>query len=890
MYSEQDLLGRDQYTPPEIQRTDLASVILQMKSMWLGEVSRFPFIDRPPAGMIRDGYQTLYELGAVDDDGQLTGIGRRLSPLPVHPRIGRIILAGHDENCLNEILIITSAMEVYDPRLRPEDKQQQADESHDRYAVADSDFLGYLKLWDFLHHLKNTLSRKKLQLGCRQNFLSYKRTIEWIDVHRQLQELARRCGMRVRPREDRYNPIHRALVAGLLSKIAFRSDTYEYTGAGGKKLYLWPGSNLFNKQPKWIMAAEHVETTRRYARIAARINPSWIEPLAGHLVHRSYSLPQWNPQTASVQAYEKVSLLGLTIVPRRMVHYGPIDPVKSRTIFIHHALVEGQYMTDAPFFEHNRKLISEVETLESKVRKRDLLADIKERYDFFDRRIPQGIYNGPLFEKWRKKAERNEPELLFMNKSHLLVQSVDHITADLYPDQIQSGEMTLPLDYRFDPGSSDDGVTVTVPVTGLNKLESGRLEWLVPGMLSDKVTELIRSLPKRYRRNFVPAPDYAAQVIEYIKGSRGGGLVQVVADALYTLTAIRVPLEAFEQELLPPFLRMNVRLLDENGKRLVEGRNIAELRSHLSSDATAGFIKIADERWMRDDITVWDFAELPGCIEMDHGGIPMKGYPALVEHESGKCVSLRVFDSEGLAQWHHKRGLRRMANLQLGKEIQYQITQQSCWDRAAVNYAVIEPPDRLLDNMTLLVTDIACFHEVDDVRDQERFIAMLDRGWNRISMITDQAVTLIDQIMDLYRQVSLAIIDSELPGIYVWCVEDIRLQVEQLVNEQFMLNVPWQWLCQYPRYLYAALVRLEKIKDWGPDRDADYSRSVRRFWNNYHDQYASNRRQGLFDHELETFRWMIEEYRVSLFAQKLGTFMPVSDKRLEKQWAKVGRL
>ncbi len=889
LYSERDFQNRDRYTPPEIMRTDLASVILQMKSMHLGEIARFPFIDPPPTGMIQDGYRTLFELGAVDHEGRLTEIGRKLSALPVHPRIGRIILAGHQENCLNEILIIASAMEVYDPRLRPEDKQQQADELHARFMTPDSDFMGYLKLWDFIHQLKSKLSRRKLQVGCRQNFLSYKRVIEWLDIHRQLRDLAESCGMVQRGRSDTFSAIHRALLTGLLSKIAFKSDTYEYTGAGGKKLYLWPGSSLFDKQPKWIMAAEHVETTRRYARMASRISPGWIEPLAGHVVQRSYSQPHWNPETAHVQAYEKVSLFGMTIMPRRRVHYGPVDPVKSRAIFIHHALVQGEYITDAPFFEHNRQLIEEVETLEAKARRRDLLADLKQRYDFYDRRIPAGIHNGPAFEKWRRKAEHHEPMLLFMNKSHLLVQSADDVTPEQYPDQIRSGEMTLPLAYRFDPAAGDDGITVTVPVTGLNKLEPDRLEWLVPGRLQEKVMELIRSLPKSYRRSFVPAPDYAKQVVAMI-GQAGGSLVHAVADSLLTLTGVEVPVDQFRAGALPPFLRMNVRLMDDEGRHLAEGRDIGLLRSHLSSEATAGFIRNVDERWIRDGITGWDFETLPKSLDVDHGGIPMKGYPGLMDDESGRCVCLRVFDSEDLAGNHHRRGLRRLAELQLSREIRYQITHHTQWDHAAVLFSPMDTPDRLVDNLSLLVAELACFEDVDDVRDRDRFVMMLDRGWNRIREVADRAVSLADQILSLHQQVMVAITSPGLHESLLWCVDDIRLQVGQLVHRDFLIDVPWDWLRQYPRYLYAALVRLEKVREWGTERDAHLSSDVRRFWNRYIDRYASNISQGIFDKELGRFRWMIEEYRVSLFAQKLGTSVPVSEKRLEKQWQKVGRI
>ncbi|MGA7800572.1 MAG: ATP-dependent RNA helicase HrpA, partial [Gammaproteobacteria bacterium] len=509
LYGEEDYQARVRYTEPEIRRTNLASVILQMLSLGLGDIERFSFIDPPDSRYVRDGFKLLHELGAVDGRERLTDLGRQLARLPVDPRLGRMLLAARDEHCLEEALVIVSALAVQDPRERPLDQQQAADEKHRLFSDPRSDFLGYLKLWQSYHEQQRHLSQNKLRKWCREHFLSFMRLRDWHDTHRQLKELATGMGMHLNQVAAEYDAVHRALLTGLLGNVAVKTDAREYTGARNLKLTIFPGSALARKGPKWIMAAELLETARRYAHTVAAVEPQWVERLAGGLVKRNYFEPHWEKRAAQVAAFETVSLYGLMLAARRRVNFGPIDPVLSRELFIRGALVQGDYQTKARFFAHNRALIEEIEGLEAKSRRRDLLVDEALLYRFYDERIPAGIYSGSAFERWRREAERARPGLLELTREHLMQHGAQGITQAQFPDHLEIGGLRLALSYHFEPGSDNDGVTATVPLAAVNQLAPEPFEWLVPGLLGEKVTLLIKSLPKGLRRHFVPAPQFA---------------------------------------------------------------------------------------------------------------------------------------------------------------------------------------------------------------------------------------------------------------------------------------------------------------------------------------------------------------------------------------------
>ncbi len=514
LYDEDDFKNRPAFTDPEVLRTNLASVILQMASLRLGEPAKFPFINPPPDKMINDGFRLLEELDAVDKHRQLTATGKQLAQLPIDPRIARMLLAAQKLNCITEVLIIASALSIQDPRERPMDKQQAADEAHNKYKDERSDFLAFIKLWELYHDKKKHLSQNKLRQYCKEHFLSFLRLREWHDIHQQLHVQVSQMGLKANQVPADYQEIHQALLSGLLSNIAVKSDNKEYTGTRNLKLHIFPGSALHKKGPKWVMAAELVETGRLYARIAAKIEPEWIEPVAGDLVRKQYSDPHWEKKPSQVVAFEQVSLYGLPIVPRRRVHFGPIDPVQSNEIFIRDALVQGDWFCRGPFFKHNLKLIENIELLEQKSRRRDVLVDDDVLFEFYKTRIPAHITNGAGFEKWRKKAEQDNPKLLFLTRDDLMQHQADHVTTDSFPDQLLVNRVPLALEYHFEPGKTHDGITQTIPLSLLNQTNPERYEWLVPGLLRDKIMFLLKSLPKTQRRHFIPMPKYADDCLQ----------------------------------------------------------------------------------------------------------------------------------------------------------------------------------------------------------------------------------------------------------------------------------------------------------------------------------------------------------------------------------------
>ncbi|MGE3777180.1 MAG: ATP-dependent RNA helicase HrpA, partial [Pirellulaceae bacterium] len=596
LYSEQDYLGLDAYTPPEIRRSNLAAVILQAESLRLGRLEDFPFLDPPQPHLIRDGYTTLYELGAVDAEQQLTEIGRALSRLPTDPRIGRILLGGIAEGCLRDILIIAAALEVQDPRERPADKQQAADEAHAQFADPDSDFLTYLRLWQFYHRLRDKLSRNKLHKACHQNFLSPTRMHEWLEVYRQLRQLVdehlpeARSQLAQPPiasaenpaatgdaqqspaldrqhrrqREAFYGQIHRALLVGLLSNVALRTDVHEYTGAGNIKLQLWPGSATFLQKPKWIVAAELIETTRRYARCAAGIQPGWIEPLARHLVNRSYSEPYWDGKAGATMAQEKVTLFGLPVAARRSAPYGPVDPEYARELFIRHGLVGGDVPGSAPFLTHNRQLRAQTDRLTVKSRRTDLVVDDFALFAFYNKRVPADVYDWARLNRWRRHAEQQDARRLYMTVADMTAAE-ELPRPEEFPDTLSIDHLQLPLEYRFEPGGDADGVTMVVPRAGLAQVPIQRLGWLVPGLLEQKVEAIIRALPKDLRRNLIPVPDTVRKVMDELAFDSGDFMIRLAA-ILSRLAGENIPVELLNTDKLPAYLRMNIRVVDEAGR------------------------------------------------------------------------------------------------------------------------------------------------------------------------------------------------------------------------------------------------------------------------------------------------------------------------------------
>jgi ATP-dependent helicase HrpA len=887
LYSEEDFLARPEFGDPEILRSSLASVILRMKALRLGEVESFPFLDPPAPKAVADGYQLLTELGAVDEDRALTAVGAQLAKLPIDPRIGRMILAAKDTGCLSEVLIIAAALTVQDPRERPFERQEAADRSHERYQDERSDFLGFLKLWTFFEEaLKHKKSNRKLIELCHENFLSHRRMREWREIHGQLQALATEMGMRPNETPAGYEEIHRALLAGLLGNIGFKGEeSGEYLGARGIKFHIFPGSVLRKARPKWIVAAELVETTRLYARCVARIEPEWIEKAAGSLASHHYFDPHWEKQPAQVVAFDRVSLYGLTLVPKRRVHYGPICPAEAREIFIRGALVAGEFETRAPFMEHNRRLMAEVQELEHKARRQDVLVDEHTIFAFYDAVIPVGMHNGAAFERWRRDAERDNPRLLYLTREYLMRHAAAAVTEEQFPQTLDVGGAKLALSYRFDPGHPLDGVTATVPLALLNQLDEARFEWLVPGMLRDKVAWLIKALPKQVRRNLVPVPEQVTKFLEELdRGSRiadRASLREALARFASRAAGQPVGPDAWEHEAPPPHLLMNFRVVDDAGQELACGRDLAKLRRDLGQAAQLTF-SAAEPGIERERVTAWDFGSLPEEISFTRQGRKLTGYPALTDEDD--CAAIRLLDTRAAAVAASRAGVRRLLRLELKEQMKQLEKSLPSFQQAALQLRPIIPPDDLREDLLTAVTDRAFIGDDPLPRTEKEFQAQKARARTRLPAVADAACRMLSAVAAEYHATSQRLNSAGPAAARV--VHELRAQLSRLVYKGFLSATPWERLAHLPRYLKAMQLRLDKYGA-NPERDQRHAPAIAALWGRYEQRLEKNRKAGLSEPKLEAFRWQIEELRVSLFAQELRTPYPVSVKRLEKLWASL---
>ena len=877
LYSEPDFLARPLFTEPEILRTNLAAVILQMKAYRLGPVEQFPFVEPPDARLIRDGYSTLAELGAVDEEFELTPVGRTLARLPVDPRLGRMILAADAENCMNEVLVIASALSIQDPRERPVELQQVADQAHQQFIYEGSDFLSYLKLWDFFKEKSKHLSNSQLRKQCKAQFLSYRRLREWHEVHQQLHRAVVETGGRMNTDPAQPDNIHRALLPGLLMNVGNKTDTAEYAGPRGAKFFLFPGSSLMNKKPPWIVAAELVETTRLFGRTAAKVTPEWVERAGWHLIKRTYTDPQWNVQRGDVIAGERVTLKGLVLVPHRTVHYGPIDPRTSREVFIHHGLVEGEIRTQGEFFKHNQTLVAQVRLLEAKTRRRDLLAEPQQRFVFYHERVPGDVYSTFLFEKWRKQAERENSRLLLMSMADVARPDIETIHADQFPDELKIGSVTLPLSYLYDYGSASDGVTATLPLALLNQILAGPFEWLVPGLLIEKVTELIRTLPKSIRTRLVPAPDVALRAMAGI--SPTGPFLDVVSHQLGKQLGEIIPKVAFDVPSLPKHLVMNFRVTDAAGKVVASGRDLQAIKAQLGIKARESFATLPPAEFTRDGLTRWDFADLPEQIEIHRAGATFAGFPALVDR--GTSVSLRVLDSRAASRTATRDGVRRLFMLQLEQELKQLARNLDGVEQMALQYKPLGSWAELKDQLFSAAVDRALFDGVSEIRTRDAFVARANDGWRRLSIAVRKLNALAREILAGFQDVSLAL-SEPFPPLLEPNVRDLRDQLAALVPKSFLKTTPSHWLPHVPRFLKAMTVRLRKLSNAGLARDTQWLQEMRPLWQQYLARRAASTARGLADPALHDFRWRLEELRVSLFAQELRTSQPVSVQRLQK--------
>lgn len=1060
LYSEEDFNQREAFTAPEIQRTNLAAVILRTLSLRLGRLDDFPFLDPPRAAAVREGYRTLEELGAIvmeknatripmfleqktapenkrfpelrnfpastaptapasetspetltastepDESpstnrgpaqpkpGELTELGRRMARLPVDPRISRMILAAVEEHALPEVLAIAAFLETQDPRERPVDKQQAADEAHAKFVNRDSDFLTILNLWDAWHEKQRTLSGSQVKKWCRQNFLSWMRMREWVDVHAQLRELledsddpavakaaknlsahhktakqsttpppgaaanripqpppkqarsgksAQPQGHAPAPAEPRHNDFaatHRALLTGLLANIGCQTPEGDFQSAGGGKIALWPGSALAAKGAKWFVAGELVETSRRFARTAARIQPEWIEPLADHLVSREYFEPHWDEESGNAMIFEKVSLWGLPIVPRRKISLAAVDPAKSRDMLVQHGLVEwgllfGKLSDDGedpdhgyedeedalnrgawrvrpgrqaapgrpaprrgwshefPFLKHNREVLRQLKELQARTRSHHLLPGDDVLFEFYDSRIPGECVDRDRLRRWYQRTHTRVPQLLQFDINQFADESQRQQHADLFPERLQVGSLNLPLTYQLDPGQDADGVTVSVPEEALGQLSESQLDWLVPGLLEQKVLATLRSLPKTLRRFFVPAPESARQAATALDFGKGDFLVSL-AQKLTHLCGERIDPREFDRTAIPDHLRFNVRILDPSGRRILEGRELPQLRTALAQRARSAALA-ADDRaaahgpapeeaqWMRTGFKNWDFGEIPEHISIVRAGIPLRSFPAL--RDDTDSVALTLCQTADEAALSLRRGLRRLIHLLEKKRLLTHVGNLPNANTMRMQAATIKGID-FPQHLSLLMADRSFLHDAPLPRSRAAFDKTLELGRQRLALVAQEFTQflpgLFQQQLDTRRQ-----LEQTRGAGWDALLADMQRQLQALIHPTFLIDTPWPWLIQYPRYLAAIRQRLTRLASGGLRNELSATAEIQPWLERFERKTQEHRQQRRIDPMLLHFRWMLEEFRVQLFAQKLGTAISISAAKLDEQFRRI---
>ncbi|GAB4550932.1 MAG: ATP-dependent RNA helicase HrpA [Rhizobacter sp.] len=918
LYDEKDFSERPRFTDPEILRSSLAGVILRMKSLHLGLVEDFPFLEPPPRRAIADGYQLLNELGAVDEQNELTPIGRELAKLPLDPRVGRMILEARDRQALTEVLIIASALSVQDARDRPMEHQQAADNAHKKFDDEKSEFMGTLKLWKWLEDAKggqgeHKLSHRKQEQLLRENFISPRRVREWRDIHSQLHTVVAEHGWRLNGSPATYEQLHLAMLAGLLGNIGLKSDEDDwYLGARGIRFYKHPGANLSKKPGRWIVAAELVETTRLFGRGIANIEPQWLPTVAAHLIKTQLLEPHWEKKAAEVIALERATLYGIVIYSNRRVNFGNVDPVAAREIFIREALVGGEWETRLPFLAANRKLIAQVEELEHKSRRQDVLVDDELIHAFYDQQLPADVCSGYTLERWYREEVKRQPRLLQLTREELMRHEAAGITTAAFPKTLRLGGVDCIASYLHEPGDPKDGVTVTVPLFALNQVNDERCEWLVPGMLKDKVLALVKSLHQRPRSRLVPLPEYADAFIAQVNERNAfgtGPLVDALLKSVRDKTQLDVKRNDFKLEQLPQHLFMNFRVVDEHGRQLGTGRNLASLKAELGGQARSAFQALAALRPglpsapaapvvptkaaqadtnpsasaaapapAEVQYTDWAFGELPELMEVRRGNQTLVGFPALIDR--GNHVLIEVFDEPDIAATKHRAGLRRLVALQIRDALKYLEKNIPDLQKMAMLFSPLGTADELREQIIDLALDRAFLADPLPA-DPMAFKRRIEEGRGRLTLIANEVARSAQLVLTEYAAAARKLKDARAPKDVV---DDIQAQLGRLLPKRFVVQTPWAQLAHLPRYLKGITMRLDKLRA-DPVRDAARMSELRPIEQRYLRLVAE--RRGVHDARLDEFRWLLEELRISLFAQELRTPQPVSVKRLEKSWQQI---
>jgi len=902
LYSEEDFLNRTEFTDPEILRTNLATVILQMLALDLGEINDFPFVQSPDNRNINDGVKLLEELAAIEVSGQtnkntkgsnenrstrLTKDGRLLAKFPIDPRLAKMILTAIDYGCVEQIFIIVSALSIQDPRERPHEKQQAADEKHNRFKDKQSDFVSLLKLWQYVAEQQSELSQNQFRKLCQKDFLSYIRIREWQDIFSQLKQTLREMNASLSSvdieEESQLDRVHQAILSGLLSHLGQQDENREFKGARGSKFYIFPGSSVARKPPKWLMAAELVETSRLFGRMVAKIDPLWVEPLASHLIKRSYSEPHWEKKQGAVMAYEQQSLYGLIIVAKRKVNFNQIEPSTCRELFIREALVNGDCLIKENFLKHNQALVASIEALEQKARRKDFLIDEQHLYDFYDEKLPDIIYCQRSFLTWWKKQKSANSNLLNFTKAFLLNESSQVLSKADYPDFWQQDNLTLPLAYNFSPGESDDGISLVIPIGVLNQVQNVGFDWLIPAMRSELVISMIKGLPKTLRRNFVPAPNYADAAMSAINAdtkAQGNPLSQALEKQLLRMTGVRLPEEAFEQLDLPKHLMMNFKVFDDKNKLLKQGRNLDHLKAELQGKVKVSIKKVAEKGIERSDIVLWDFSDLPTGYEKKVANMTIKAYPALVD--KNKTVSIELFEQQALAEQAMLNGVSRLILLNIPSPVKY--LQQKLPNKAKLGL-YFNPFGSIADLLQDCIV-AGCQYLVMNTegkakqlpRDEVSFNRCKDHVRAEIADCVLQAAIKVEKALSsahdirkkLKGNVALNVIQSH---------GDIKNQLDKLVFKGFVTASGIQRLDDINRYLQAILRRLEKLPV-DPNQDRLKMIEVEKVVEKFSEVVNKQRKDQPIIEKLANTQWMIEEFKVSLYAQNLKTSYPISAKRI----------
>jgi ATP-dependent helicase HrpA len=899
LYSEEDFLTRPEFTDAEILRTNLASVILQMTAAGLGEIEKFPFIDPPDHRNIRDGVQLLQELGALDPAQKdprkrLTETGRKLAQLPVDPRLARMVLEADKNGCVREVMVIAAALSIQDPRERPADKQTQADQQHARFRDETSDFLAYLNLWRYIREQQKERGSSSFRRMCKQEYLNFLRIREWQDIYTQLRTVAKQMGMHLEESsagtDAPADRIHVSLLAGLLSHIGMKDvrdgNKNEYLGARNAKFAIFPGSALFKKQPKFVMSAELVETSRLWARVNAKIEPEWVEPLAGHLLKRTYSEPHWEKDQAAVMAYEKVTLYGVPIVAQRKVNYGRIDAEVSRELFIRNALVEGDWRTHHKFFADNRRLLSEVEELEHRARRRDIVVDDETLFDFYDQRVPEHVVSGAHFDSWWKRKRHEQPDFLDFEREMLIRESAEAVTKADYPDTWRQGDLKFRVTYQFEPGADADGVTVHIPLQVLNQVTDEGFDWQIPGLREEVVTELIRSLPKPIRRNYVPAPNYAKAFLEKAVPLQEP-LTVTMARELKRMVGVPFEADDFDWSKVPDHLKITFRIVDERRRKLAEDKDLEALklrlkpkaRKALSQAAAATAERQGGESLERTGLTDWTIGTLTRVFETRRAGQPVKAYPALVD--DGDTVSVRLFDTEAEQAEAMWKGTRRLVlrNIPVNpaKFASEKLTNAQKLALSANPHGSIHA---LFDDCAMAAADKLIADFGGPAWDEESYRKLYDRVRAEIVDTTVRTVAQVQQVLAAWQACERRLKAVRSPALLA-NLTDVRKQLDALVKPGF---VTWAGIRRLPdlmRYLVAADRRLQQMPT-NVQRDTTRMEKVHEMQEEYAWLLEQLPQGRPVPQQVLDIRWMIEELRVSYFAHALGTAYPVSDKRIVK--------